>query len=385
MRIVACALTLLLTGSVAMVSPQNSSAAPRTLDPEVPAQVELTLCTDDRDLDCIEALGLVTAQGFVPGYILSKTTPVVSGPVRPGGSESGPTNGTTTRRNEIWRIPGLQTESGLDTVNPNIAITTPGLRWYASDSGQEYDALAIIGLDVFTGRGIDVPVNPPCVPDLGTCWREENILPGQVLKVVIRVSNFTPAWALSPLGDTVLKIDALGGGGSRITVQGYALNGPGFYYGGGRPLPHLRNQFDYTWYRWSVHLYNANDPRFPERCSKFGFPLIAGNQYGTGIPTWNSFTRQMDLNMSAPHLDEAGKAFRGHYEAFLPAAYARCLWKAEPRRLTNQLKVEVTSEDGREKVATTSIQFRDGGVRIVAENFTFSSPTVSVRPKTLRR
>jgi hypothetical protein len=47
--------------------------------------------------------------------------------------------------------------------------------------------------------------------------------------------------------------------------------------------------------------------------------------------------------------------------------------------------VEVTSEDGEEKAAATSIAFRDGGVKIIARNFTFSSPKITVRPKTKGR
>jgi hypothetical protein len=47
--------------------------------------------------------------------------------------------------------------------------------------------------------------------------------------------------------------------------------------------------------------------------------------------------------------------------------------------------VEVTSEEGEEKAASTSIAFRDGGVRVVARNFTFSSPKITVRPKNKKR
>ena len=386
MRLLAIGTSIALSAGLLVTAPASAEApTTRALDPTRPTQVELTLCQDDSELDCIETLGLVKRKGFVAGSIVSAEDPVTWGPVKPGGSDSGPTNGTATLRNEIWRIPGLRTESGLDTLNPNIGMSTPGLRWYAADSGQESEALAVIGLDLFTGRGIDSPADPPCDSASGTCWREENILPSQVLRVVIRTSTFKPAWALSPLGNTLLRIDRLSGGGSRITVQGQALEQPGFFYGGGRPLPHLRDQFDYSWYRWSVHLYDANDPRFPDSCTQYGFPLISGNQYGTGVPQWDPRNQQMDLSISAPHLDGQGKAFRGHYEAFIPAAYAKCLWQANPKRLQNRLVVEVTAENGEEQAASTSIAFRDGGVRIVARNFTFSTPTVTVRPKQKKR
>jgi len=347
---------------------------------------EMSRCAGEDDRDCIESIELLTEDGFVSGFIISSEPPITWGPVTPGGAESGPSNGTATLRNDEWRIPGLKTESGLDTLNPNVAISTPGLRWYASDSKEESEALALIGLDLFTGRGIDEPVNPPCDVGQGTCWREENVLPDQTLRVVIRTAKFDTAWAFSPLRGTKLRVDSLPGGGSRISVQGEALEQPGFFYGGGRPLPYLRrdDHFDYSWYRWSVHLYNANDPRFPDSCAKYGFPIIAGNQYGTGMPNWNGRTKEMDLSISAPHFDGNGNVFRGHYEAFLPGAYAKCLWRSNPKALASRLVVEVTDESGEDKAATTSIAYRNRGVRITATNFTYSNPAITVGPKRKR-
>ena len=393
MRQVAYALASAMTATLLISVPvqasptqPSSDAGPQALDPRTPVRMELTLCEDEGDRDCIEALGVVTKDGFVPGEIISTAPPTVIGPVTPGGSETGPTTGQAIDRNETWRLPGLRTESGRDTIDPFIAIHTPGLKWYVADADFEYDVAAQVNFEIYTGRGVDVAADPPCQRDTGTCGRPELIYPDQTLRVVIRTSWFQPSWARSHLGNTVLKIDPLPGGGSRITVQGNALDSPGFFFGGGRnPRPELRDQFDFYDYRWTAYLMDANDPNFPDRCAARGFPLISGNQWGSGTPMWDSRTQSMDLVMSAPHLDGDGKAFRGHYEAFIPAAYARCLWQADPKRLQSRLMVEVTSEDGEEKAATTSIAFRDGGVRVIARNFTFSSPTITVRPKSKRR
>ena len=96
---------------------------------------------------------------------------------------------------------------------------------------------------------------------------------------------------------------------------------------------------------------------------------------------WDSEALEMNLGVSAPHFDENGEVFRGHYEAFIPGAYARCLWRTDPKALQSQLIVEVLSEDGVEQAVTTSIGYRGGGIRITATNFTFSSPTITVRKK----
>lgn len=378
----------LLVNVPAQAAPASPLAGdlPRALDRDKPVRMELTLCADEADRDCIEALGLVTKGGFVPGEIISSAPPTITGPVTPGGSQTGPTTGQAIDRNETWRIPGLRTESGQDTIDPFIAIHTPGLRWYVADADFEYDVAAQVNFEVHTGRSVDVKADPPCDTLTGTCGRPELIYPDQTLRVIIRTSWFQPSWARSHLGNTVLRVEPLPGKGSRITVQGEALDSPGFFFGGGRnPRPELRDQFDFYDYRWTAYLMDANDPNFPDRCADRGFPLISGNQWGSGTPMWDARTQSMDLVMSAPHLDGEGKAFRGHYEAFIPAAYARCLWQADPKRLQSRLIVEVTSEEGAEKAATTSVAFRDGGVRVIARNFTFSSPKITVRPKAKRR
>jgi hypothetical protein len=384
---------IVFTGTAALVAGLVVSAPAsaqdrqsRALDPGVPLRMELTLCADDADRDCIEALGLVTNTGFSPGEIISAGDPIVEGPVERGGTQSGPITGTTVTRLETWRIPGLKTESGLDTIDPFISITTPGLKWYDAGANYEYDVISQVVLEVGTGRGTDVRATPACDEERGTCVRPEQISPDQILRAVIRTSWFQPAWARSHLGGTILRVEPLTDGGSRITVEGRALNSPGFFFGGGRdPRPERREDFDFYDYRWTVYMLDANDPNFPERCAQHGFPLISGNQWGSGTPNWDSRTQSMDLSMSAPHHDPAGKAFRGHYEALIPAAYAKCLWQTDPKRLQSRLMVEVTSEDGEDKAATTAIAFRNGSVRIVARNFTFSSPTVTVKPKKKRR
>lgn len=377
----------LLVGAPVQAAPEERKAPiPRALDRDEPIRMELTLCKDDTDMDCIESLGLVTRQGFVAGEIVSRRPPISMGPIQGGGRESGPTTGQVLYRSETWRIPGMRTESGLDTLDPFIALTTPGLRWYAADQGIEYDVAAQLEFEVSTSRSVLLDTAIPCDTSDGRCGRPEHMDPDQTFRAIVRTSWFAPAWARSHLGNTVLRVEAIKGGGSRITVQGKALNSPGFLFGGGRDQDlHRRDSFDYNDYRWTVYMMDANDPNFPERCSDFGFPLVSGNQWGSGTPMWNPRTQEMSLEMSAPHYDGDGKVFRGTYEAFIPAAYARCLWQADPKRLQSRLIVEVMSEDGDEKAATTSIAFRDGGVKIIARNFTFSSPTITVRPKGKQR
>ena len=360
----------LVAGLLISVPASADMASPRALALDEPVRMQLVPCINEADRDCIESLGMVAGRTFIAGELVSLDEPKVTESVTPGTGESGPTTGRMVLHPQTWRIPGLRTEVGNDTLTPFIAITTPGLRWYAADSDSEYDVTSQVEFELFSEGIVEVSATRPCMGGDGTCYRPSRIAPGQPLRAVIRTSWFQPSWARSHLRDTVLRVEPLAGGGSRITVEGEALNSPGFFFGGGRnPDTSQREEFDFYDYRWTVYMLDANDPNFPSACANFGFPLISGNQWGSGTPTWNPRTQEMDLQMSAPHRDGDGKVFRGHYEAFIPSAYARCLWRTDPKRLQSRLIVEVTSEDGEEKAATTSIGMRNGGVRIIARNF----------------
>jgi hypothetical protein len=387
MRTITSAAVAALTAGFLVATPATAEqGTARALDPSKPIRAELTVCVTEADRDCIESIALITPAGAVVGRQVTPTSPVVYEPVRDGGSQSGPVGGRVIDQSGgDWTIPGLQIESGPNIINPFIAITTPGLRWYEVGMGRAWDVPAQLLIELHSTSFVELPADPPCDPQ-GTCSRPVVIDPDQTFRVVVRTSWFDPSWGRSHLGDTKLRVTPMRDGGSRITVEGYALNSPGFFTGGGRnPDVSEREQIDYFDYRWTVYLMDSNDPRFPEQCSRHGFPLISGNQWGSGTPQWYPGGQRLSLNMSAPHFAPDGSAFRGHYEAFIPTGYARCLWQTDPRRLANQLMVEVTAENGEEKAATTSITFRDGGVRIVARNFTFSSPKITVKPKKKRR
>jgi hypothetical protein len=382
MRLLAMGVTAaLLTGALASVPASAAPAAPHAIDRDAPQRKTLPLCKTMADRDCIESLGLVTKRGFVPGKLISTSPTQVIGPVTKGDGQSGPTTGTSAVTGLVWRLPGLKLPSGEEDLGASISLTTPGLRWYDARADSEYDVVAQLEARIYTQRWIHEKVDPPCEGSTGECGRPEPMSAQQGIRLVIRTSWFQPAWARSHLGETVVRVDPLAGGGSRILIEGTPLSGPGFYFGGGRdPLPSNRDQFDYFDRQWTTYMFDANDPKFPFECAQFGFPLISGNQWGSGTPTWTSETQQLELQVSAPHLDARGKPFRGHYEAFIPADYARCLWRTDPKALSSRLMIEVTSEDGEERVATTSINYRNRGVRIMARGFTFSSPTITVKP-----
>lgn len=80
----------LLLGVPAQAAPSDRLAAsiPRTLDPATPVRMNPTMCADETDLDCIEALGVASRDGFVPGEIISTSPLRTIRPVETDASET---------------------------------------------------------------------------------------------------------------------------------------------------------------------------------------------------------------------------------------------------------------------------------------------------------
>jgi hypothetical protein len=77
------------------------------------------------------------------------------------------------------------------------------------------------------------------------------------------------------------------------------------------------------------------------------------------------------------HENPDGSAKRGSYSLVMRASAARCVYGLG--KLPFSAEISVTSQDGVEQVASTSVAQRDGWLRLTAENFTFSVPTISIR------
>jgi hypothetical protein len=66
----------------------------------------------------------------------------------------------------------------------------------------------------------------------------------------------------------------------------------------------------------------------------------------------------------------------GSYDLVLRSDAARCLYGFSNAPI--RAEISVTSDDGTEQVATTSVSERDGWLHLAATGFHFSQPTISV-------
>ena len=81
--------------------------------------------------------------------------------------------------------------------------------------------------------------------------------------------------------------------------------------------------------------------------------------------------------MGALHLKSDGSVFKGNFDMFIESGFARCLWKLSKAPV--QASISVTTTDGNQNIATTSLGERNGFIRMKAAGFTFSTSTVEMK------
>ena len=85
----------------------------------------------------------------------------------------------------------------------------------------------------------------------------------------------------------------------------------------------------------------------------------------------------LSYEMGALHLKSDGSIFKGNFDMFIESSFARCLWKLSKAPV--QASISVTSQEGVQNIATTSLGERNGFIRMKAAGFTFSTSTVQMK------
>ena len=115
------------------------------------------------------------------------------------------------------------------------------------------------------------------------------------------------------------------------------------------------------------------------RCANFGVfqGLVATNAaiYQGDPPKF--VNGELTYKVAGVHLDSAGKVFQGSYDLVLRSTSARCIYKLENSPL--QASISVENLQGSNVISTTSFVERDGWIRMSANGFTFSQPTIKVK------
>jgi hypothetical protein len=133
-----------------------------------------------------------------------------------------------------------------------------------------------------------------------------------------------------------------------------------------------------TIWRWeTMGSDGVNETCYRDSSNLSGIVTTNATQYLSGPPVFNKSESSLDYKVAAPHYLPDGKEFLGSYNLLINVQVARCLYKFTDAPI--QATVSVTSADGQARVATTSLTERDGWLKLSANGFTFSNPTVKVK------
>ena len=132
--------------------------------------------------------------------------------------------------------------------------------------------------------------------------------------------------------------------------------------------------------RGSASLWTAQHFNSSARC-------MNGTDGFQGLVTTNSMVYQpetptysggfLTYRVGGVHYDSTGKVQQGTYNFIMKHSVAQCLYGFTDAPISGT--VEVTSSDGQENVAFTNVSDKDGWLKLTAEGFTFSSPTIKAK------
>ena len=323
----------------------------------------LLACERDIQLDCIESIGLIGADGtYIPGTFLSGHTDDVN---EPG-------YGDIARHSTTWSVPGLALDEGQPVTvrlqgsygGPHDSGGSVGLTFGMSLEGSDPQSGPVTKYGCMHGE-TDPCYEPPILPE------------GTTLRVDLRMSWLTPAIVRARALDARFSSQPMANGAHRYSLTGGAMllqvqsekarvTGVPEY---------VSSAFDF--FIWDPRLWEGED----SRCYLDGPIVYSFNGSYGGAPIWSPQQGRLELNVSAAHYWPNGTTeWRGYYESVIPDATARCLWGIDPRR-TSAMRVEVYNDEGEEKAATVGIAYRNAQVVIRAYDFTYSSPTIAVTVK----
>jgi hypothetical protein len=290
------------------------------------------VCTTETQLDCVESIAAYVNGAWVNGVPSNSTN--IGGT---GGPES---------RN--WAIPGVTALDGSTNLSVSHLVNYTG--------------------NVFLQTGITSAGN--------NGDRDANSLPRDTkFRATVRTSWVLPTHVSGKHSDSVITVEKLAqSGASRITMEGIPIVHMVVLDQSTLTSPTGKGAYEIRQFSMTV-----SDGRFypiKKDCIEKPTIMTSENGYGHQLPTFKN--GNLDLQVVSPHFRSDGTTEHiGYYEALIPLETAKCLW-GDAVSTASKFEVKVLESEGATKVATTSIQVTDAGVKIVASGFTFSSPTVRV-------
>jgi hypothetical protein len=130
---------------------------------------------------------------------------------------------------------------------------------------------------------------------------------------------------------------------------------------------------------WSLRSISNFDPAI-QSCNRQGLSgLVTTNAavYSDGPPSFDKAGQSLNYTVGAPHYDTANNVFKGSYNLLMNAEVARCIYGFGNAPIS--AKIEIASEDGSPSVAVTTLNQKDGWLRLSANGFHYSTPQIKVK------
>ena len=130
---------------------------------------------------------------------------------------------------------------------------------------------------------------------------------------------------------------------------------------------------------WSLRSITNSDPAIRD-CDGQGLSgLVTTNAavYSDGPPSFDKDSQSLNYTVGAPHFDTSNKVFSGSYSLIMNSAVARCIYGFSNAPIS--AKIEIASDDGSSSIATTTLNQKDGWLRLSANGFHYSTPQIKIK------
>jgi hypothetical protein len=214
------------------------------------------------------------------------------------------------------------------------------------------------------GQEISIEAEPVKVPSLNF------LVPNAEIPQVIRDLVFTDRY-YGVIGDGVgpTKIsENVSGPKSIDLVSGFA--------------PSYKDKATTTDSYWSFKTLNYGQDESTRKCSDnsgnlAGLVTTNALAYAAGPPVFDKESGSLSYKVSSPHFEAGGAEASGSYDLTLRSDVARCIYGFSNAPI--KAEISITSSDGEKKVATTTVNEKDGWLYLSAKGFTFSTPLINVK------
>ena len=136
----------------------------------------------------------------------------------------------------------------------------------------------------------------------------------------------------------------------------------------------LRETNSIFW-NFGANNYLGNNSCSADKTKLHGIVVTNASIFENGPPEYKDGS--LNYKVAGIHHNIDGSVFKGRYTYIVQSDTARCYYGFSKAPI--EARVEVVSSDNSSQVATVLVSEKDGFIKLQADNFTFSSPTIKVK------